>query len=77
MQWATESNQLNCDFVMKKGLQWLEKTDLGVKYYEVAAPIVDDQIFKAAVRLAAWISALAEDREEADNSRGVHLQGDL
>ncbi|GKZ51970.1 hypothetical protein AbraIFM66951_008870, partial [Aspergillus brasiliensis] len=29
MQWAVESNRLNCDFVMKEGVEWLEETDLG------------------------------------------------
>ncbi|BCS04904.1 S1/P1 nuclease [Aspergillus luchuensis] len=75
-KWATESNQLNCDFVMERGIEWLEENDLGGEYYEVAAPIVDEQIFKAAIRLAGWINALAA-RAAADEFRGVHLQGDL
>jgi hypothetical protein len=62
MIWAVETNRLNCDFVLKNGVQWLENNDLGGEYYEGAAPIVEAQILKAGIRLAGWLNALAADR---------------
>lgn len=62
MIWAIESNRLNCDFVFKNGVEWLENNDLGGKYYNEAAPIVEAQILKAGIRLAVWLNALAADR---------------
>lgn len=62
MIWAIETNRLNCDFVFKNGIEWLEHNDLGGDYYEEAAPIVEAQILKAGIRLAVWLNALAADR---------------
>lgn len=62
MVWAAETNRLNCDFVFQNGIEWLENNDLGGEYYEGAAPIVEMQILKAGIRLAAWLNALAADR---------------
>ncbi|KAK9321585.1 S1/P1 nuclease [Lipomyces orientalis] len=62
MQWVKETNRLNCEFVFKNGIPWLERNNLGEEYYEGAAPIVSEQIYKAAVRLAIWINALAAER---------------
>jgi hypothetical protein len=62
MIWAKETNRLNCDFVFKNGVKWLLDHDLGGKYYDDAAPIVEAQILKAGIRLAVWLNALAADR---------------
>jgi hypothetical protein len=62
MIWATETNRLNCDFVFKKGVEWLENNNLGEEYYDEAAPVVEAQILKAGIRLAGWLNALAADR---------------
>lgn len=62
MIWATETNRLNCDFVFKKGVEWLENNNLGGEYYDEAAPVVEAQILKAGIRLAGWLNALAADR---------------
>jgi hypothetical protein len=61
MEWATEANKLVCSYVLAPGVEWLEDpaNDLGGDYYEGAAPIVEAQVTKAGVRLAAWINALA------------------
>lgn len=72
MIWATETNRLNCDFVFKNGVEWLENNDLGGEYYDEAAPIVETQILKAGIRLAGWLNALATDRASSKeaSSRG-------
>ncbi|KAJ6190981.1 hypothetical protein N7519_001002 [Penicillium mononematosum] len=58
--WAEETNRLNCAVVFKRGLPYLTGVDLAGEYYDDAAPIIAEQIFKAGVRLAGWINALAE-----------------
>ncbi|GFF25187.1 hypothetical protein IFM46972_01317 [Aspergillus udagawae] len=60
--WAKETNRLNCDYVLKRDIDWLENHDLGRDYYAGAAPIVNEQIYKAGVRLATWINTLAAQR---------------
>ncbi|KNG80367.1 hypothetical protein ANOM_011496 [Aspergillus nomiae NRRL 13137] len=62
MLWAKETNRLNCDYVLKNGIDWVEENDLGGEYYDGAAPIVNEQIYKAGVRLATWINTLAAQR---------------
>ena len=59
MQWAAETNSYVCSYVMQPGVQWLESNDLGGDYYNGAVPIVEAQISKAGVRLAAWLNTLA------------------
>ncbi|KAE8342582.1 hypothetical protein BDV24DRAFT_162472 [Aspergillus arachidicola] len=65
MLWAKETNRLNCDYVLKNGIDWVEENDLGGKYYDGAAPIVNEQIYKAGVRLATWINTLAAQRSSS------------
>lgn len=59
MQWAAEANSYVCSYVLQPGISWLESNDLGGGYYDGAVPIVEGQISKAGVRLAAWVNALA------------------
>ena len=60
IEWATESNALVCQYVLSPGLDWVKENDLGRgEYYEGAAPVVELQIGRAGVRLAAWINAIA------------------
>jgi hypothetical protein len=60
IEWATESNALVCKYVLAPGLSWVKENDLGRgEYYEGAAPIVELQIARAGVRLAAWVNAIA------------------
>ncbi|KAJ5505467.1 hypothetical protein N7453_004424 [Penicillium expansum] len=61
-QWAEETNRLNCAVVFKRGLLYLKRKDLAGEYYDEAVPIIEEQIFKAGVRLGVWINALAEKR---------------
>jgi hypothetical protein len=52
MLWAKETNRLNCDYVLKNGVDWLEDNDLGGDYYDGSAPIVNEQVYKSGIRLA-------------------------
>lgn len=61
-QWMVESNRLNCAVVFRRGIDYLESEDLGGEYYEEAVPVIEEQIFKAGIRLAAWINALGEEQ---------------
>jgi hypothetical protein len=75
VQWAAETNRLNCEFVLQKGIPWLEDHDLGGEYYEGAVPIVEEQITKAALRLAVWINTIAADR--ASSTERLLVQNEL
>jgi hypothetical protein len=75
VQWAAETNWLICNFVLQKGIPWLEHHDLGGQYYKKAEPIVEEQILKAALRLAVWINTLAADR--ASSTEPLLVQNEL
>ncbi|KAK3314347.1 S1/P1 nuclease [Apodospora peruviana] len=57
--WARESNALVCDAVLARGEDWILSNDLSDEYFEENKHVVDDQIGKAGVRLAAWLNAIA------------------
>lgn len=59
IEWATESNKLVCQYVLAPGLDWVKDNDLGGEYYEGAVHVVELQIARAGVRLAAWVNAIA------------------
>jgi len=59
IEWATESNKLVCQYVLAPGLGWVKGNDLGGEYYEGAVDVVELQIARAGVRLAAWVNAIA------------------
>ncbi|KAL4863443.1 hypothetical protein BDV12DRAFT_189699 [Aspergillus spectabilis] len=65
MEWATETNSLICNFVLKNGVSWFEDHNLGGEYYEQAVPIVEKQISRAAMRLAVWINTIAAERDSS------------
>ncbi|KAF2006737.1 nuclease PA3 [Amniculicola lignicola CBS 123094] len=57
LHWAEESNAWTCSYVYK-GLD--HTTDLATSgYAEMAFPIVELQVSKAALRLATWLNSLA------------------
>lgn len=62
--WAEETNRLNCAVVFKRGIKYLTNEDLAREYYDDAVPFIEEQIYKAGIRLAAWINALAEERHD-------------
>lgn len=64
--WAAESNALVCSFVMAKGVDWLRGRELGGEYYQGPVPVIEGQIFKAGMRLGAWLEAMVSASETVD-----------
>ena len=75
IEWATEANSLVCKYVLAPGLDWVKENDLGRgEYYEGAAPVVELQVARAGVRLAAWVNAIAAvvvDGDDDATEKGV------
>ncbi|KAL5366610.1 S1/P1 nuclease [Aspergillus floccosus] len=71
--WAEETNRLNCAVVFKRGIPYLTGEDLAGEYYDDAVPIIEEQIYKAGIRLAAWMDAIAEERR---SKSAFVIQGD-
>lgn len=59
LEYAVETNQLICSYVLQPGLEWLESNDLGGEYYDGAKTIVEDRIAIAGMRLGMWMNAVA------------------
>lgn len=66
LAWATDSNHYLYSDVFKDGVNSVTRTDLGGRYYEAAPPAVDELVLRAGLRLAAWISALYQERERME-----------
>jgi hypothetical protein len=56
LDWATDSNVLNCQYVLK-----VDETgkELSGAYYTNAVPYIELQIAKGGYRLATWLNAIA------------------
>ena len=59
LQWAAESNGLVCSHALSKGEKWVMENDLSRDYFHDNAKLVEEQVGKAGVRLAAWMNAIA------------------
>jgi S1/P1 Nuclease len=59
MAWVQEANSYVCSNVLKKGISYLESTDLSSAYYTAAVPVFEEQIARAGYRLAAWLDLIA------------------
>jgi hypothetical protein len=78
IEWATEANALVCKVVLAPGLEWVKENDLGRgEYYEAAAGVVEMQIARAGVRLAAWVNAVAAAIAAEADGQGVVGKEDL
>lgn len=60
--WASETNAYVCSTVLPKGQAAVESVDLSGAYYTSAIPVVELQIARAGVRLAAYLDAIAKDQ---------------
>ncbi len=56
LAWATDSNSLNCVYVLKVNETGKE---LSGSYYTNAVPYIELQIAKGGYRLATWLNAIA------------------
>ena len=68
VKYAAESNKLSCTHVLKRGEAWVLANDLSGVYYDENIGVIEQQVGKAGVRLAAWMNALA--RELKSQERG-------
>ncbi|KAH7122622.1 S1/P1 nuclease-domain-containing protein [Dendryphion nanum] len=58
MIWANDANDFICSTVVPKGEAAVKFQELSGGYYESAVPVVEMQIAKAGVRLAAWLDLI-------------------
>lgn len=60
-KWAQDSNKLVCGYVLEEGPEKVNGTEVaGGEYYEGSTGIVEMQIAKGGVRLAAWLNMIFE-----------------
>ncbi|PVI04011.1 hypothetical protein DM02DRAFT_611806 [Periconia macrospinosa] len=58
MHWAQDSNAYVCSTVVPEGQEGVEGKELEGEYYDSAIPVIQQQIAKAGVRLAAWLNLI-------------------
>lgn len=58
MVWARDANARVCDAVVPEGQEGVEGKELQGEYYDAAVPVIQEQITKAGVRLAAWLNLI-------------------
>lgn len=63
LQWASEANAYVCSTVLPKGQAAVENVDLSGAYYDSAISVVEPQIARAGVRLAAYLDAVAKNQK--------------
>lgn len=74
MRWASEANAFVCSAVLPDGQAAVEDVDLGGGYYGRVVEVVEVQVARAGVRLAAYLNAVAKDQEVLEK-RDVDLSG--
>jgi len=69
LSWAVDSDELNCDVVWKP---WEDqpKQDFGKKYYQDVYPVIEKQLVKAGVRMAALFDARLEQCNDMRRPKG-------
>lgn len=64
LEWADESNQWVCNYVLKHGVDGVQDFDLAGEYYDGATNVIDSMILKGGRRLAAWVNMMADEAEQ-------------
>lgn len=60
MIWATDANSYVCSTVVPEGAEAVRDQELDGAYYDEAISVVQMQIAKAGLRLAAWLDLIVE-----------------
>ncbi|KAF2446348.1 hypothetical protein P171DRAFT_453766 [Karstenula rhodostoma CBS 690.94] len=60
MVWAQDANSYVCTAVVPQGQEAVEGKELDGAYYDEAIVVIQQQIAKAGVRLAAWLDLIVE-----------------
>ncbi|KAF2680131.1 hypothetical protein K458DRAFT_407457 [Lentithecium fluviatile CBS 122367] len=75
MHWATDSNAYVCSTVVPEGQEGVENKELSGEYYDDAIPVVQMQIAKAGVRLAAWLNLVVTGKTGVKGGKGGYHVG--
>ncbi|KAH0437997.1 S1/P1 Nuclease [Colletotrichum camelliae] len=59
LAWAGEGNAFVCTHVFPEGPRAIAGQELGGDYFQKAAPVIELQVAKAGVRMAAWLDLIA------------------
>jgi hypothetical protein len=70
MVWARDANAYVCSAVVPKGQAAVEGMELDGAYYDEAIVVIQQQIAKAGVRLAAWLDLIVEGKTGGGYSGG-------
>lgn len=65
MIWARDANSYVCTAVVPQGQDAVEGKELEGAYYDAAIPVIQQQIAKAGMRLAAWLDLIFEGKTNA------------
>lgn len=76
LPWAQEANAYVCSTVLPKGASAVENVDLDGAYYKTATPVIEIQLARAGVRLAAFLDAIVAGQSSSDK-RSVAVEEDL
>lgn len=63
MAWSRECNALVCSHVFPEGPKAIAGQELGGEYFEKAGPVIEKQVARAGLRMAAWLDHIAEEFE--------------
>ncbi|KAG5979984.1 hypothetical protein E4U55_004514 [Claviceps digitariae] len=72
MAWSRETNAFVCTHVLPQGAAAIENQELGGDYFKKAGPVIELQVARAGLRMAAWLDKIVEGfeatkREELDS----------
>lgn len=76
MAWAKQANAYVCSTVLPKGEAAVESGDLDGAYYKSAVPVIELQIARAGVRLAAFLDAVYAS-QSSSQKRSEQVEKDL
>ena len=60
LEWVTDSNKINCEYVWVSKTGSLNNTELSGAYYTGAVPYIETQIAKGGYRLAKWLDNIVD-----------------
>lgn len=78
MVWAQDANSYVCSAVVPEGQDAVEGKELQGEYYDEAVVVIQQQIAKAGVRLAAWLDLIVEGKTGGGYGNGYgsgYVQG--
>ncbi|KAF2128508.1 hypothetical protein P153DRAFT_293141 [Dothidotthia symphoricarpi CBS 119687] len=77
MLWAVDTNSYVCTTVLPKGVAAVNGQEIDNAYYKTAAPVVQLQIAKAGIRLAAYLDALVAKTSAKASTLKREVEGEM